>query len=116
DWLLKQNESFVIVQGIRAEESSARAKMEKECDYFKYYKQPYGYDKKNKPKYYTYRKKDVLKRSEQYATDIIRPFFNHTGSEVMRYIIDAGLKPNPLYYMGFNRVGCFPCIMCNKSE
>src|SRR5581483_9795749 len=40
DWLLKQNESFVIVQGIRAEESSARAKMEKECDYFKYYKQP----------------------------------------------------------------------------
>lgn len=26
------------------------------------------------------------------------------------------VEPNPLYKMGFKRVGCFPCIMANKDE
>lgn len=28
----------------------------------------------------------------------------------------AGIKPNPLYLQGCNRVGCMPCIMCAKDE
>lgn len=27
-----------------------------------------------------------------------------------------GVPPNPLYKMGFGRVGCFPCIMARKEE
>ncbi|HET7674626.1 MAG TPA: phosphoadenosine phosphosulfate reductase family protein [Gammaproteobacteria bacterium] len=27
-----------------------------------------------------------------------------------------GVKPNPLYTMGMNRVGCMPCINCSKDE
>lgn len=27
-----------------------------------------------------------------------------------------GIKPNPLYTMGMDRVGCFPCINCSKNE
>jgi 3'-phosphoadenosine 5'-phosphosulfate sulfotransferase (PAPS reductase)/FAD synthetase len=28
----------------------------------------------------------------------------------------AGIKPNPLYLQGCNRVGCMPCVMCAKDE
>ncbi|MCO8167841.1 phosphoadenosine phosphosulfate reductase family protein [Pseudomonas sp. 21LCFQ02] len=27
-----------------------------------------------------------------------------------------GIKPNPLYSQGMSRVGCMPCINCNKAE
>jgi 3'-phosphoadenosine 5'-phosphosulfate sulfotransferase (PAPS reductase)/FAD synthetase len=27
-----------------------------------------------------------------------------------------GVKPNPLYKMGMNRVGCMPCVNCSKGE
>jgi 3'-phosphoadenosine 5'-phosphosulfate sulfotransferase (PAPS reductase)/FAD synthetase len=116
DWLLKQEHSYLIIQGIRADESKSRSTMLKECTYFKYYFEPYGTDKKGKPKYMTYQKKSVKKWLEKHEADILRPFLTKTASDVMNYIRDNGLKPNPLYYMGFKRVGCFPCIMCNKSE
>lgn len=28
----------------------------------------------------------------------------------------AGIKPNPLYLQGCNRVGCMPCVNCTKDE
>ena len=37
--------NMLIIQGIRAAESSARAKMQAQCTFFKYYFEPYGYDK-----------------------------------------------------------------------
>lgn len=43
-------DNTLIIQGIRAAESSARAKMKTQCTYFKYYFEPYGYDKNGKPK------------------------------------------------------------------
>ena len=33
--------------------------------------------------------------------------------EAMQYM---GIKPNPLYLQGSDRVGCMPCINCSKSE
>jgi len=35
DYILSQDESFIIIQGIRAKESSARAGYDVECSYFK---------------------------------------------------------------------------------
>lgn len=116
DWVLKQTFDMLIIQGIRADESDARSKMEKDCTFFKYYFQPYKTDKKGKKKYHTYRKKDVIVHVKNFASDILRPVLLWTAVEVISFIIENGLKPNPLYYMGFSRVGCFPCIMCRHAE
>lgn len=71
---------------------------------------------KEDKKFYTYRKQEVLEWRKQYADDILRPVISWTGVEVLNYILDNGQKPNPLYYMGFSRVGCFPCVLCNHGE
>jgi 3'-phosphoadenosine 5'-phosphosulfate sulfotransferase (PAPS reductase)/FAD synthetase len=69
-----------------------------------------------KPKTHIYRKKQVLEFSKTHATDVWRPVFGWSAQQVIDYILENGLEPNPLYRMGFKRVGCFPCIMCSKPE
>jgi len=112
DYVLKQTENLIIIQGIRAAESNSRSKMKKQCYFFKYYYEPYN----DKGKTHTYRKKDVLAFKKKYNDDIIRPCFNWTGQQVIDYIVDNGQKPNDLYYQGFKRVGCFPCFMASHQE
>lgn len=136
----------LVVQGIRADESRSRALMKKQCTYFRYYYEPYQSNSmivaqwenrsdltatqkkkletakarlakgKEDFKYHTYRKKEVMEFRKNYSDDVVRPCFEWTGVEVMNYILDAGMKPNPLYYQDAKRVGCFPCIMCSKGE
>lgn len=109
-------DNVMIVQGIRAAESPARAAMSKQCTYFKYYFEPYGYDKAGKPKFHTYRAKDVRAFRAQYADDLLRPVFDWSAQQVIDYILAAGLEPNPLYKMGYKRVGCWPCIMSTQCD
>lgn len=117
DYILDEcNEHLIIVQGIRGDESASRAKMEKQCQYFKYYFQPYSFDKKGKPKMFSYRKKEIKEWLKSYDDTVERPIFDWTGTDVMAYILENGLRPNELYYLGMKRVGCMPCIMCNKQE
>lgn len=146
DWILDHFEDRIIIQGIRAEESTSRAEMDAACTYFKYYFIPYDDNNKKltrllnkkeakssdlrkiealrikialgklEPKYMTYRKTEVFEYVKKWTTDIWRPVFDWTGVQVITYILDNGQKPNPLYYMGFSRVGCFPCIMCRLKE
>lgn len=117
DYIIDQcNCNVIIIQGIRSDESKSRSLMDKQCTYFRYYYEPYGYDKNNKPKTHTYRRKEVKKFRENYLDDVLRPVFDWTGQEVMQYILDNGLRPNPLYFQGAKRVGCFPCIMCSHGE
>lgn len=117
DYILDECKCHVIIiQGIRKDESHSRSLMEKQCTYFKYYDQPYGKDKNGKNKFHTYRKKEVLEFRSKWLDDVIRPVFDWSGNEVMNYILEAGLKPNPLYYQGAKRVGCYPCIMCSQKE
>lgn len=71
---------------------------------------------KEDPKYHTYRKKEVIEWCKKYSDDIIRPIIDWTGQETISYSLDYGLPLNPLYYRGAVRVGCYPCIMCTKSE
>lgn len=111
DWVLSQDDSLIIIQGIRSGESKARAEMEQECMYFKHYFQPLPNGKK-----YTYRKKDVLKWCKKYDASILRPIKDWSAQDVINCILNVGQKPNPLYYKGFSRVGCFPCVMCRHSE
>lgn len=109
-------DDFLIIQGIRKAESKSRSIMQDHCNYFKYYFEPYGYTKNGKPKFHTYRKKDVLAYCKKYATDVLRPVFDWSAQQVIDYILNNGLNPNPLYKMGLSRVGCFPCVNCNLME
>lgn len=106
DYVLSLKESCIIIQGIRAGESTARAAMEEECMYFKSYFQP---NKKGRTE--NYRSKDVKEWCSQFDASVLRPIFKWSAQQVIDCILDAGQKPNPLYYRGFSRVGCFPCIM-----
>lgn len=109
-------DDFILVQGIRAAESASRAQMAAQCNYFKYYLEPYGTDKHGKPKRHTYRRREVLTYCKQHATDVLRPVFDWSGQRTIDYIIDNGQQPNPLYRMGYKRVGCYPCIMASRRD
>ena len=116
DYILSLDESIIVIEGIRKDESLIRSKMEPECMYFRYYFEPYGYDKNGKEKKHSYRAKDVLEWCKKHDASKLRPIFTWTAEQTLNYIKDNGQLPNPLYYQGFSRVGCFPCIMATKSE
>lgn len=111
DWVLSQSDSLIIIQGIRSGESLARKSMDQECMYFKHYFQPLSTGKT-----YSYRKKDVIEWCNKYDASVFRPIKEWSAQQVIDCILNAGHKPNPLYYRGFSRVGCFPCIMCRLKE
>lgn len=45
-----------------------------------------------------------------------RPIVSWSTEMVFDYLRRKGISPNPLYSLGFTRVGCFPCIMASKRE
>lgn len=45
-----------------------------------------------------------------------RPIFRWTVEDVWAIHRKHGVPPNPLYALGFGRVGCMPCINCRKGE
>ena len=108
DYILSQDDSFIIIQGIRAKESKARAGYNVECSYFKEY---FNSEVKG-----LYHKKTVLEWCKAHDASVLRPIFHWSAQEVIDYILANGQRPNPLYERGFARVGCFPCIMCRKRE
>ena len=108
DYFLSQDDSFIIIQGIRARESAARASYDTECSYFKEY---FNDEVKG-----LYHKKAVLEWCKTHDASVLRPIFHWTAQEVIDYILTNGQRPNPLYERGFSRVGCFPCVMCRKHE
>jgi 3'-phosphoadenosine 5'-phosphosulfate sulfotransferase (PAPS reductase)/FAD synthetase len=47
---------------------------------------------------------------------IIRPILRWSKEEVFSFLRMRDVPPNPLYALGYERVGCFPCIHANKGE
>ena len=47
---------------------------------------------------------------------IFRPIILWTAQQTIDYCLSEGLRVNPLYAEGFDRVGCMPCINCGKKE
>jgi 3'-phosphoadenosine 5'-phosphosulfate sulfotransferase (PAPS reductase)/FAD synthetase len=45
-----------------------------------------------------------------------RPLVDWSKDQVFAYCASFGMKPNPLYLQGMNRVGCMPCINAQKDE
>lgn len=79
-------EDVVNAVGIRREESMARARMP-EWDWMD------GFD-----------------------CEIWRPLIHWTLADVIAIHKRHDVKPNPLYLLGMDRVGCWPCINSNKGE
>lgn len=101
DYVLSLKESCIIIQGIRAGESTARAAMEEECMYFKSYFQP-----KKKGRTENYRSKDVKEWLPDENEDIIilckhGAIFNGTYSNNVWFCMDGYIydtyKGNPIY-------------------
>jgi len=59
------------------------------------------------------------KRTEMAAEGwtIQHPIVDWSARQVVDYVTkEKGLVLNPLYKLGMGRVGCMPCINCNKNE
>jgi 3'-phosphoadenosine 5'-phosphosulfate sulfotransferase (PAPS reductase)/FAD synthetase len=67
-------------------------------------------------KTHKYRKKDVIEWCKTHDASKIRPIFEWTAQQTIDYIRNNGQLPNFLYFQGFSRVGCFPCIMSRHRE
>lgn len=76
----------VSAMGVRAEESAARAKMSAWVD------------------------------DDEWGGWVWRPLLAWSIEDVLLIHRRHGVPVNPLYEMGSDRVGCFPCIFSNKEE
>jgi 3'-phosphoadenosine 5'-phosphosulfate sulfotransferase (PAPS reductase)/FAD synthetase len=76
----------ILYQGIRAEESPARAKM------------------------------GASAWSDYYDCQVERPLFTWSASQVFALLKSHGVDANPLYQLGSKRVGCFPCVLTRHAE
>jgi 3'-phosphoadenosine 5'-phosphosulfate sulfotransferase (PAPS reductase)/FAD synthetase len=47
---------------------------------------------------------------------VVHPIASWTAQQVVDYVVGKGILLNPLYAQGMTRVGCMPCINCNKNE
>ena len=88
DYLKTFQEGFCCLTGERREESNARRNL------------PYT--------------DIVTKNGLEY--NVIRPIVDWKESDVFSYIKNKGLRINPMYELGFTRVGCAPCIMRRQKE
>lgn len=84
------NDGEVIVQwsGVRADESSKRA---------------------------GYARFEADKRDPDYLFNFL-PIHAWNAADVFALQKYFGIKPNPLYLQGADRVGCMNCVLCNKEE
>ena len=80
----------VSAMGVRAEESESRAKM------------PEWEDEPTGPR--------------SWGGWLWRPLLRWSVADVLAIHNRHGVKVNPLYQRGHNRVGCYPCIFANKEE
>lgn len=76
----------LVAVGIRAEESSARAKV---------------------PEW---------EWQDAYDAECWRPILSWSEQSVIDIHRRHGLSPNPLYLLGARRVGCWPCVYAGKDE
>jgi hypothetical protein len=74
------------------------------------------------------RRDESLRRSKLVANELketrkngaelwnYRPILDWTAQDCFDLHKKHGVKANPLYSLGFSRVGCMPCINCRKNE
>lgn len=58
----------------------------------------------------------VFEDCDQWGGHVWRPIMTWTVRDVIDIHHRHGVRMNPLYLRGHNRVGCYPCIMADKEE
>jgi 3'-phosphoadenosine 5'-phosphosulfate sulfotransferase (PAPS reductase)/FAD synthetase len=53
---------------------------------------------------------------DYFDCELVRPLLAWSKADVFAYLKGRGEKVNPLYTLGFSRVGCAPCINSNKDD
>lgn len=86
-WIEAQEDTVLLYQGIRAEESFARSLMSMRATV-----------------------------DDAGGYEVIRPLFTWTHEQVFALHRKHGIPVNPLYLMGLSRVGCAPCVLSNKRD
>ncbi|HEV7293082.1 MAG TPA: phosphoadenosine phosphosulfate reductase family protein [Devosia sp.] len=99
--LLEAGLTLISWQGVRAEESLARADLPK---WQRLNPVPYSMPKK------------IHALAEGWRAFAYRPLIAWLTHEVFEFHTRHGIEWNPLYDNGMHRVGCFPCIMVSKDE
>lgn len=62
-------------------------------------------------------KKQEVEDSAEWGGYIWRPILNWKIHDVLSIHHRHGIPVNPLYKLGFNRVGCYPCgVFCSKND
>lgn len=63
-------------------------------------------------------RKDLPERQwdDWFDCELVRPLISWSKLEVFAYLQARGEEINPLYRMGFNRVGCAPCCNSGKDD
>lgn len=87
--LLEENypiQEWIMFTGLRAGESFRRS-----------FRQPFEYN--------TY-----------FDCESVNPMLYMSEDDIFSFLEEKGVPPNPLYALGYGRVGCFPCIHANKNE
>ncbi len=59
---------------------------------------------------------DPFRWNSYFDCEYILPMLYQSESDVFDFLEEKGVPPNPLYALGYGRVGCFPCIHANKGE
>jgi 3'-phosphoadenosine 5'-phosphosulfate sulfotransferase (PAPS reductase)/FAD synthetase len=64
------------------------------------------------------RQRKFAKRIEHVIDGLycFRPIVDWTARQTVDFVLSRGVRLNPLYSQGMNRVGCMPCINCSKAE
>lgn len=62
------------------------------------------------------RSKLTEREMDDTGAEIVRPILSWTVEDVFAMHKKHGVDPNPLYKQGMGRVGCMPCVNCNKAE
>lgn len=53
---------------------------------------------------------------DYFDCELICPLVEWTKDDCFRFCLGRGERINPLYTMGFTRVGCAPCVNSNKAD
>lgn len=64
--------------------------------------------------------KRAKKPKEEFSTYfdcmVVRPMIEWSEKEIFDFLEKKNVPPNPLYALGYKRVGCYPCIHSRKLE
>lgn len=61
-------------------------------------------------------KRQPFEWNTYFDCEAVNPMLYMSEQDIYDYLTEKDVPPNPLYALGYGRVGCFPCIHASKNE